>query len=88
MAPRFADAIHALLIAEGLPAESFVDNVSRIAFDNWDEYQARGLHEPINEMHCPRVQSRRQVPYGLRKTLDALQHDWMVLNAQGLSKAG
>jgi hypothetical protein len=33
-------AEHALVLAEGTPAESFVDNIHRMAFDNWDEHEA------------------------------------------------
>src|SRR5262249_34963155 len=30
---------HSLILAENTPAETFVDNVDRLAFDNWDEYE-------------------------------------------------
>lgn len=79
---------HALLLAEGLPAESFVDNVSRLTFDNWAEYQTLGLNQSIEEMPHPRVQSHRQVPYGLRQVLAAKQREWMALNAQSLLETG
>jgi autotransporter-associated beta strand protein len=55
-------AEHALLLAEGLPAESFVDNVHRTAFDNWEEHVERYGDAPVTEMSYPRAQSRRQVP--------------------------
>jgi Hint domain len=29
---------HSLILAEGVPAETFIDNVDRQAFDNWDEH--------------------------------------------------
>ena len=32
-------ADHALILAEGVPAETFIDNVARLAFDNWDEHE-------------------------------------------------
>jgi hypothetical protein len=31
---------HSLILAENVPAETFVDNADRLAFDNWDEHQA------------------------------------------------
>ena len=33
-------ADHALILAEGAPAETFIDNVDRLAFDNWEEHLA------------------------------------------------
>ena len=33
-------AEHALVLAEGIPAEGFVDNIRRMAFDNWEEREA------------------------------------------------
>ena len=31
---------HSLILAENIPAETFIDNVDRMAFDNWDEHEA------------------------------------------------
>ncbi len=54
-------ADHALVLAEGVAAETFVDTVTRRRFDNWADYEARhGAGEPINEMDLPRVKSARQ----------------------------
>lgn len=61
-------ADHSLVLAEGVAAETFVDNVSRRAFDNWEE--APG-HEAIPEMDFPRAKSQRQVPRALLRRLDA-----------------
>ncbi|MCB8882675.1 Hint domain-containing protein [Acidisoma cellulosilytica] len=56
-------ADHGLILAEGVPAETFVDNVDRMGFDNWHEHEALYPNvEPIREMDIPRAQSRRQVP--------------------------
>lgn len=55
-------ATHELLIAEGVPAESFVDNVDRMHFSNWSERDGLAQPEPIAEMPYPRVKSRRQLP--------------------------
>ncbi|MCB8881614.1 Hint domain-containing protein [Acidisoma cellulosilytica] len=52
---------HALILAEGVLAETFVDNIARTAFDNWAEHEALYGEEPITEMPFPRAQSRRQV---------------------------
>jgi len=65
-------AAHALILAEHLPAETFVDHVSRETFDNWAEYQALGIDsDTIPEMAYPRAKSHRQVPYTVRARLAA-----------------
>lgn len=56
---------HELLIAEGVLAESFVDNVDRMHFQNWDERDVPA--EPIAEMEFPRVKSARQLPAAVRR---------------------
>ena len=54
---------HALILAEGAPAETFVDNVNRLGFDNWAEHEALYPDAtPIPEMDYPRATSQRQVP--------------------------
>jgi hypothetical protein len=55
---------HALIFAEGLPAETFVGNVPRRRFDNWADYVALYGEQPrlISEMPLPRVKSARQMP--------------------------
>ncbi|MDR3504715.1 MAG: Hint domain-containing protein [Acidocella sp.] len=60
---------HELLLAEGAPTESFVDNIDRMNFHNWDERFAPV--EPIAEMEYPRAKSARQLPSGLRARLGA-----------------
>jgi hypothetical protein len=62
-------AEHALLIAEGTPAETFVDNIHRSAFDNWAEHEALYGDAPITEMSLPRAQSHRQVPVEIHQRL-------------------
>ncbi|MCB8883972.1 Hint domain-containing protein [Acidisoma cellulosilytica] len=57
---------HCLVLAEGAPTETFVDNVDRMGFDNWDEYEALGIKESIPEMDYPRAQSARQIPSQIR----------------------
>ena len=63
---------HALILAENAPAETFIDNVDRLGFDNWAEHEA--LYPdgaPISEMPYPRAKARRQVPKDIRAALDA-----------------
>lgn len=63
-------ADHSLVLAEGVPAETFIDNVNRMAFDNWAEHEA--LHPegaPIAEMELPRAKAHRQVPRAIRERL-------------------
>ena len=59
---------HALILAEGVPAETFVDNVTRRRFDNYAQYEALyGDSGPLlAEMDLPRVKSARQLPQALR----------------------
>jgi hypothetical protein len=65
---------HSLILAEGAPAETFVDNVDRMAFDNWDEYlELFGEGVAIPEMDYPRAKSARQVPRAVRALLAARQ---------------
>ena len=64
-------ADHALILAEGVPAETFIDNLDRMAFDNWDEHQALyGAEPPLAEMDRPRAKSARQVPVPTRQRLE------------------
>ncbi len=65
-------AEHALLLAEGTPAESFVDTVAREHFDNRAEHEALPDAAPITEMDTPRARSARQVPVAIRRRLDAI----------------
>jgi hypothetical protein len=62
---------HALLLAEGVPAESFLDTVTRTRFDNAGTYAARfgAMTARIPEMAVPRVKSARQLPQATRRRL-------------------
>jgi hypothetical protein len=61
---------HTLIMAEGAPAETFVDNVTRRRFDNFAEYQAMFPEErAIVELDYPRALSARQVPPAIRVRL-------------------
>jgi hypothetical protein len=62
-------ATHELLLAEGCPAESFVDNIDRMNFHNWDAREAPA--ESVVEMEYPRAKSSRQVPVSIRSAIAA-----------------
>jgi hypothetical protein len=65
-------ADHAMILAEGVPAETFVDNVGRLAFDNWEEHLALFPEgREIDELPQPRVQSARQLPAAIADRLAA-----------------
>lgn len=61
---------HEIILAEGIPAETFIDYVGRRAFENHAEYVAlHGEDRVIPEMDRPRISSARQLPSGLRARL-------------------
>ena len=63
-------ADHALILADGMPAETFIDNIDRMAFDNWAEHAALvGTDAEITPMDYPRAKSARQVPAAIRARL-------------------
>jgi hypothetical protein len=61
---------HSLILAENTPAETFIDNADRLAFDNWEEHEA--LYpggKSLDEMPYARAKGPRQVPIRLRVAL-------------------
>ena len=63
---------HSLILAENVPAETFIDNVDRFAFDNWNEHEALYPEgKAIVEMPYPRAKAYRQVPRTIYETLVA-----------------
>ncbi|GGC60868.1 Hint domain-containing protein [Chelatococcus reniformis] len=64
-------ADHALVLAEGAPAETFVDNVTRRRFDNYAEYEVLfgESRARMPELELPRVKSARQLPSAVRERL-------------------
>ena len=61
---------HRCVVANGVPAESFIDYVGRSGFDNYDDYlDLVGADRLIAEMPLPRVCAHRLVPPGLREAL-------------------
>lgn len=59
-------ASHALILAEGAPAETFLDNVERLHFDNWATHPGDAV---TAEMDLPRAKGARQVPAAIRSRL-------------------
>lgn len=55
---------HDILLAEGVPTESFLDGVEDLAFANAADRPARDV--AMTELPLPRVKSSRQVPQALR----------------------
>ncbi|GAB4073292.1 Hint domain-containing protein [Ancylobacter sonchi] len=64
---------HALVLAEGVPAETFVNNVTRRRFDNYAEFVALygESSDTIAEIDVPRVKSARQLPATIRARIAA-----------------
>jgi T5SS/PEP-CTERM-associated repeat protein len=63
---------HSLIFAENTPAETFVDNIDRLGFDNWAEHEALFPNgNAIGEMPYPRAKAHRQVPRSISHRLSA-----------------
>jgi len=63
-------AAHEVILANGAPAETFVDTISRRAFDNAETYPARnGAAPEMSELPYPRAMSARQLPRAVRARL-------------------
>ena len=63
---------HSLILAENAPAETFVDNVDRMNFDNWAEHEALYPNgRAIVELVYPRAKAFRQVPRNIRAAIAA-----------------
>ncbi|MBZ0129631.1 MAG: Hint domain-containing protein [Rhodobacteraceae bacterium] len=61
---------HEIILANGVPAETFIDNVSRRVFDNFAEFDALYGDVPeMEELPYPRAMSARQVPAAIRARL-------------------
>ena len=60
-----------MILANGTPAETYVDYVGRRAFDNYAEYIGLfGAERVIDEMPLPRISASRLVPPAIRARLD------------------
>ena len=63
---------HEIILANGAPAETFIDNVSRRVFDNFAEFEALYGDVPeMDELPYPRAMSARQVPAHIVRLLGA-----------------
>jgi hypothetical protein len=63
---------HEIIYAEGVPCETFIDNVSREQFDNYAEYQALYPNtRMMKELPLPRVKFKRQLPLAIRQRLES-----------------
>jgi hypothetical protein len=61
---------HEIILTNGAPAETFIDNVSRRSFDNFAEFDALYGDVPeLEELPYPRAMSARQVPESIRSRL-------------------
>ena len=69
---------HECVVANGVPAESFIDYVGRSGFDNYDEYLAlAGADRLIPEMPFARISAHRLVPPDLREALGIAPPSYM-----------
>jgi hypothetical protein len=64
---------HDVILANGTPAETFVDATTRRAFDNYDEYVAQfgEPEEPMLVLPHPRAFAARQLPARVRERIAA-----------------
>ena len=61
---------HSLIFADNAAAETFIDNIDRLAFDNWAEHDALYPNgKSIIEMPYPRAKAHRQMPQATRARL-------------------
>ena len=61
---------HEVILANGAPAETYVDSVARQSFDNYAEYvRLYGDEQPIAEMPWPRIAAARLLPNTIRARL-------------------
>ncbi|MCP9818172.1 Hint domain-containing protein [Synechococcus sp. Cruz-9H2] len=61
---------HSIIHAEGQPVESYVDNLPRNSWENYEDYlKLYGENQPIQEMDLPRVRYTRQLPAALKQKL-------------------
>jgi hypothetical protein len=69
---------HEIILAEGALAETFVDNVSRVCFNNYSEYQALYPDTPeMIELDIPRVSHQRQLPNTIKHKLEQISQELM-----------
>ena len=64
---------HEIILAEGAPAETFMDNVARTCFNNHSEYHDLypDAHEMV-ELDIPRISHQRQLPNAIKNKLEVV----------------
>jgi Hint domain len=64
---------HEIILAEGAPTETFVDNISRECFNNYSEYHDLypDAHEMV-ELDIPRISHQRQLPNAIKNKLEVV----------------
>ena len=63
-------AEHEIIFSHGVTSETFIDNVERQGFDNYDEFEAKyGQVEEMEALPYPRAMSSRQVPASIKARL-------------------
>ncbi|WP_323764322.1 Hint domain-containing protein [Marinovum sp.] len=73
---------HDVILANGTPAETFIDYLGRRAFDNFAEYLGLfGAERIIPEMAAPRISAARLLPKAIRARLGVLADGEMALTA-------
>jgi hypothetical protein len=61
---------HEIILAEGAPTETFMENVSRACFNNYSQYQALYPNaKEMIELDIPRVSHQRQLPNAVKVKL-------------------
>lgn len=62
---------HEIIFANGVPAETFVDNVTRRAFDNYAEFEVIHGANPqeMSELPYPRASNARHLPARIKGRL-------------------
>ena len=61
---------HEIILANGVPSETFVDNVSRRAFDNYAEFaDLYGDQPEMKELPYPRASNARHLPARIKRRL-------------------
>lgn len=78
---------HDVILAEGAPAETFIDYLDRRSFDNYQEYVDRyGAERIIREMDAPRISAARLVPDAIKARLGISQGDSDAVQQMQMAK--
>ena len=81
--------VHEIVLANGAPTETFVDNVSRRAFDNHAEFvKLHGDQPEMKELPHPRASNARHLParirgrLGIRSEAGIRREEWKLAGAR------